>query len=101
MAVFLDPEAIGHWAEHEGIVTPDAGADAYSRIVEHPTTVAMVQHYIDELNEQLPRWETIKKFTLLSRDLTVEAGELTPSMKLKRKHVEKKYMEHLDSMYAQ
>ncbi len=99
--VALDPEAIGHWAEHEGIVTPDAGADAYSRIVEHPTTVAMVQHYIDELNEQLPRWETIKKFTLLSRDLTVEAGELTPSMKLKRKHVEKKYMEHLDSMYAQ
>jgi long-chain acyl-CoA synthetase len=98
--VALDPEAIVKWAAHEGIVPADTGADAYAQVVEHPSTVAMVQQYIDELNAHLPQWGTIKKFTLLSRDLTVEAGELTPSMKLKRKFVEKKYMEHLDSMYS-
>jgi len=98
--VALDPESIQQWAVHEGIVGPDEGPDAYERIIEQPKTVAMVQRYIDELNEHLPRWESIKKFTLLSQDLTVEAGELTPSMKLKRKHVEQKYMERLDSMYS-
>ncbi len=98
--VALDPESIEHWAVHEGIIPAEHAGDPYETIIAHPKTEAMVQHYIDELNAQLPRWETIKKFTLLSRDLTVEAGELTPSMKLKRKHVEKKYMDTLDSMYV-
>ena len=47
----------------------------------------MVQGYVDELNAGLNRWETIKKFTILARDLTIEAGEMTPSLKLKRKVV--------------
>ena len=42
----------------------------------------MVQGYIDQLNAGLNRWETIKKFTILENDLTVEDGELTPSLKL-------------------
>jgi long-chain acyl-CoA synthetase len=98
--VALDPEAVAQWAVHEGIVPVGTGPEAYTSIVAHPATVAMVQGYIDELNQHLSRWETIKKFTLLSTDLTVEAGELTPSMKLKRKYVEQKYMDRLDSMYA-
>ena len=60
----------------------------------------MVQGYIDELNSQLNHWETIKKFLILDQDLTIEAGELTPSMKLKRKVVAKKYRDELDSLYA-
>ena len=51
----------------------------------------MVQGYIDQLNAGLNRWETIKKFTILENDLTVEDGELTPSLKLKRKVVSEKY----------
>jgi long-chain acyl-CoA synthetase len=98
--VALDPESIEHWAIHEGILSEGGTPDTYSTIIAHPRTVEMVQHYIDELNAQLPRWETIKKFTLLDRDLTVEAGELTPSMKLKRKHVEQKYLDALDAMYT-
>jgi long-chain acyl-CoA synthetase len=97
--VALDPESVQHWAVHEGIITEEQQGDAYAAVIAHPKTTEMVQRYIDDLNEHLPRWETIKKFTLLTADLTVEAGELTPSMKLKRKHVEQKYMEHLDSMY--
>jgi long-chain acyl-CoA synthetase len=98
--VALDPESVEHWAVHEGIVGDGEEGDVYARIIAHPKTTEMVQHYIDELNEHLPRWETIKKFTLLPRDLTVEAGELTPSMKLKRKHVEQKYMDAFDTMYS-
>jgi long-chain acyl-CoA synthetase len=54
---------------------------------------------VDELNAGLNRWETIKKFTILERDLTVESGEMTPSLKLKRKHVETTYGDLLDKMY--
>ena len=48
----------------------------------------------------LNRWETIKKFTILEKDLTVEAGELTPSLKLKRKVVSEKYQDKLDAHYS-
>jgi long-chain acyl-CoA synthetase len=98
--VALDPEAIEGWARHQGVVSADADEVSYEVIVQHPETVAMVQRYIDELNQNLARWETVKKFTLLPRDITVEAGELTPSMKLKRKHVEQKYMDLFDAMYS-
>ena len=60
----------------------------------------MVQGYIDELNGKLNRWETIKKFVILDRDLTVEHGEITPSMKVKRKVVETNYKEQLDALYG-
>jgi len=60
----------------------------------------MVQGYIDELNSQLNHWETIKKFFILDRDLSIDAGDLTPSMKLKRKVVSAKYRDELDSLYA-
>ena len=82
------------------MVSADADEVSYEVIVQHPDTVAMVQRYVDELNQNLARWETVKKFTLLPRDITVEAGELTPSMKLKRKHVEQKYMDLFDAMYS-
>jgi long-chain acyl-CoA synthetase len=60
----------------------------------------MVQVYIDKLNVGLNRWETIKKFTILEHDLTVEEGELTPSLKLRRKHVNEKYRDRLEAHYA-
>ena len=60
----------------------------------------MVQGYVDELNLQLNRWETIKKFELLDHDLSVETGELTPSMKVKRNVVEENYSDVIDKLYA-
>ena len=60
----------------------------------------MVQGYVDTLNGQLNRWETIKKFELLDHDLTVESGELTPSMKVKRNVVEDNYSGNIDKLYA-
>jgi long-chain acyl-CoA synthetase len=93
--VTLDPDAIAGWAEHHGM----AGRP-YSEIVGSDACREMVQGYIDELNAGLNRWETIKKFTILDHDLTVEEGDLTPSLKLKRKVVAEKYSDLLDAHYT-
>jgi long-chain acyl-CoA synthetase len=93
--VTLDPDAITDWAQKEGL-----GGSSYSEIVSSPQAKAMVQGYIDEMNTQLPKWETIKKFAILPEDLTIEGGDLTPSLKVKRKVVEKKHMDVLDALYA-
>ncbi len=93
--VTLDPEAIQGWAAQHGME-----GRPYREIVSSDACREMVQGYIDELNAGLNRWETIKKFTILENDLTVEEGELTPSLKLKRKVVADKYKHHLDSHYT-
>ena len=61
---------------------------------------ALVGGYVEELNSRLNRWETIKKWELLDHDLSVESGELTPSMKVKRNVVEDNYKEKIDAFYA-
>ena len=93
--VTLDPDAIAGWAEENGL-----GGKSYEEIVADAKTREMVQGYVDQLNAQLNRWETIKKFELLDHDLTVESGELTPSMKVKRNVVEDNYTAVIDKMYA-
>ena len=55
--------------------------------------------YFDEVNKSLAKYETVKQFAIIPKDLTVDAGELTPSLKVKRKVVEKKYAAMLDKMY--
>jgi long-chain acyl-CoA synthetase len=92
--VTLDPDAITAWAADNGMA-----GKSYAEIVTSPEAHALVQGYIDELNAGLNRWETIKKFTILDHDLTVEDGDLTPSMKLRRKAVTEKYLGDLDGMY--
>ena len=61
---------------------------------------ANVQASIDELNAQVNRWETIKKFTILDRDLSEEDGELTASLKVKRKVVEEHFADQIEAMYT-
>jgi long-chain acyl-CoA synthetase len=93
--VTLDPDSIEGWAAQQGM----AGA-SYADIVSSDAARAMVQGYVDQLNATLNRWETIKKFVILTRDLTVEDGEMTPSMKIKRKTVEEHYQDELDALYT-
>jgi long-chain acyl-CoA synthetase len=92
--VTLDEVSIKQWAEEEGI------SGSYAQIVTDPKTKQMVQKHIDEVNKQLPKWETVKKFEILPQDLTIESGELTPSLKVKRKVVEQKYTDVLDGFYS-
>jgi long-chain acyl-CoA synthetase len=63
-------------------------------------TKDMVEGYIQTLNGRLNRWETIKKWILLDHDLSVESGELTPSMKVKRKVVEQNYKSDIEQLYS-
>ncbi|GGW18352.1 AMP-dependent synthetase [Streptomyces capoamus] len=93
--IALDELALADWAEENGL----AGR-SYAEIVAAPQTVEMVEGYVRELNAGLQKWQTIKKFRLLPRDLDVEHGEITPSLKLKRPVVEREYKHLIDEMYA-
>ncbi|MFE9806089.1 AMP-dependent synthetase/ligase [Streptomyces sp. NPDC005548] len=93
--IALDEPSIMDWAKDNGLERR-----SYAEVVAAPTTVAMVEAYVKELNEGLQRWQTIKKFRLLPRDLDVEHGEITPSLKLKRPVVEREYKHLIDEMYA-
>ena len=92
--VTLDPDAITGWAAQSGLA-----GKSYAEITQAPQTRELIQTHIDELNSHLNRWETIKRFTILDRDFTVDEGELTPSLKLKRKAVADKYKGHLEALY--
>ena len=72
----------------------------YAAIVASDACEKMVQGYVEELNRRLNRWETIKKWKLLDHDLSVESGELTPSMKVKRNVVEANYAAVIDAFYS-
>ncbi|MFD3514510.1 AMP-dependent synthetase/ligase [Streptomyces sp. NPDC058657] len=93
--ISLDEPTIMSWAQEQGLA-----AKTYAEVVAAPQTQALVEGYVKELNEGLQRWQTIKKFRLLPRDLDVENGELTPSLKLKRPVVEREYKHLIDEMYA-
>ena len=93
--VTLDPDAMDGWAEENGM----AGT-SYADLVASDKVKDMVAGYVDELNTRLNRWETIKRWDLLDHDLTVESGELTPSMKVKRNVVETNYQDRIDALYS-
>ncbi|MEW1611395.1 MULTISPECIES: AMP-binding protein [unclassified Streptomyces] len=93
--IALDGPTILGWAAENGL----AGKE-YAEVVAAPQTVELIDGYVQRLNEGLQRWQTIKKFRLLPRDLDVEHGELTPSLKLKRPVVEREYQGLIDEMYA-
>ena len=92
--VALDPEALAQWARARGLSTTDFAALAADVAVR-----GYVDSCVEVLNSRLNRWETIKDFRILDHDLTVDDGELTPSMKVRRKVVESRYRPLLDSMY--
>ncbi|MET9679398.1 AMP-dependent synthetase/ligase [Streptomyces coeruleorubidus] len=92
--IALDEVAITQWAKENGLE-----GKSYAEIVSSPVTVEMVDGYVKQLNEGLQRWQTIKKFRLLPRDLDVEHGEITPSLKLKRPVVEREYKYLIEEMY--
>ena len=86
MLITLDPEAIAKWAAAHGL-----GGKSYADIAGVEGSRELIAPYIDEVNEDLASWEQVKKWTILPADLTLEAGDLTPRLKVKRKAVEQKY----------
>ncbi|MGI8418698.1 MAG: AMP-binding protein, partial [Nakamurella sp.] len=92
--ITLDSEAIGEWGAKNGLDSRSASEIAQSEQVR-----TLIAGYINEVNSKLERWETIKKFAILPADLSVDSGERTPSMKVRRRAVEKQHAQILDSFY--
>ncbi|MFI6651914.1 AMP-dependent synthetase/ligase [Streptomyces sp. NPDC050529] len=93
--IALDEPTILAWAAENGME-----GKSYADVVASPRTVELIDGYVKRLNEGLQRWQTIKQFRLLPRDLDIEHGEVTPSLKLKRPVVERAYKDLIDEMYA-
>ena len=92
--ISLDRELTADWATSQGLPV-----DSYDELIKLPEVRNLIEEYVGRLNAELNRWETIKKWALLEHDLTVEGGELTPSLKVKRALVAEQNKELLDSLY--
>jgi long-chain acyl-CoA synthetase len=92
--ITLDPEATEGWAKEQGL-----SYSAFEDLAGSQEVHDLIEDSIAQGNESLERWETIKKFEILPAELSVDEGEVTPSMKIRRKTVEKKYADLLNSMY--
>lgn len=77
----------------------DIAYTSYGEISQHPAIYRLIERIVEERNRSLASYETIKKFAILERALTVEDGDLTPTLKLRRQALTHKYMRLLDSFY--
>ncbi len=91
--VTLDPENIQKWASENRIDGP------VQNLSSHPEVFKLIEREIEERNKQLASFESVKRFCILPKDFTVEDGELTPTLKLKRKVLVAKYQKELDALY--
>jgi long-chain acyl-CoA synthetase len=94
--VTLEAEAIARWASTNGL----AGR-ALPELARAPEVKALVQRDFDRLNATLPRFATVKRFTIVPREFSEAEGEVTPSQKLKRKVIEVRFKAELDAMYRE
>jgi len=88
--ITLDPEAARELA-------PEGASD--DDIARSPAVRAAVEAAVAEVNRELPSFETVKRFALLPRDFSVESGELTPSLKVRRAVVAQRHRATLDALY--
>ncbi|HUI28754.1 MAG TPA: long-chain fatty acid--CoA ligase [Candidatus Acidoferrales bacterium] len=70
-------------------------------LAENEKVNELYQSVIDEMNKNLSQWETIKRFAVLDGELTIEEDYLTPTLKMKRRNVENRYRELIDSFYQE
>ncbi|MFJ2953913.1 AMP-dependent synthetase/ligase [Streptomyces sp. NPDC087270] len=90
----LDEPTLLGWAEDNGL-----GGRPYAEVVGTDQVRELIDGYVQEVNAGLQRWQQIRQFRILPRDLDVEHGDLTPSLKLKRPVVEREFAPLIDEMY--
>jgi long-chain acyl-CoA synthetase len=93
--IMIDQENVEKYAQDH-----DVPFSNYTSLTRAPEVRALIQAEVDRVNKKFARVEQIKKFHLIESQLTAEDEELTPTMKLKRKLVQKKYAPQIDAMYA-
>ncbi|MFN7135723.1 MAG: long-chain fatty acid--CoA ligase, partial [Myxococcales bacterium] len=94
LLVTISEENARKWASENGI-----SFGSYAELTQRPEIRARVQAAIDAVNAVQPSYATIKKFAVLDHDWSQETGELTPTLKVKRKLVNQKYKKQLDDFY--
>jgi long-chain acyl-CoA synthetase len=93
--IMIDQENVEKFAQDNDIPFSN-----YASLTQAGEVQALIQKELERVNAKFARVEQIKKFYLLQTQLSAEDEELTPTMKLKRKLVEKKYAEAIDAMYS-
>jgi long-chain acyl-CoA synthetase len=93
--ITLDLDQVEVWATAHGVHFDDR-----DKLASDPRVHALVGEEIARLNQRLASFETIKKFAILDGDFTVESGELTPSLKLKRRVVSERHIDRIEELYA-
>ncbi len=94
MLLVPNQNAVVAWATERGIP-----ADDYPRLIEHPDVVAMVEREAMGNMRDLAHFEAPKKFALLADDFTIEKGEITPTLKVKRRVVTQRYADRIEALY--
>jgi long-chain acyl-CoA synthetase len=92
--VTLSPDEILAWAAKHGIRERDLQA-----LARHPEVEKLIRERVEEVNKGLASFEQVKRFILLGTDFSQETGELTPTLKIRRKVVVGKYGGLLDALY--
>ena len=92
--VTLDQAAVETWAKNQGLSTA-----SWESLTATPDVRNLIQESIDAKNTRLPKFETIKYFHILPEDFSIEGGELTPTLKLKRKVLVERHKDLLESLY--
>ena len=93
--ITLDALEIGQWARAQGIDGDALALAGDDRVRE------LVQGVVDDANRGRSRFEQVKRFAILPRDFTMEAGEITPTLKLRRRAVQEHFADEIDALYAE
>jgi long-chain acyl-CoA synthetase len=92
--ITLDAEEILPWAKEHGL------PEDVAQLAESEEVSEMVQNELDRANSYYAQVEQIKKFVILDRDLSIEEGELTPTLKVKRNVINERFADRFDSLYG-
>lgn len=87
---------VREWAERKGIEVSDKNEE----LIEHPDVIARIGREIDEYNQFFGGYEQVKKFELLAEEFSIERGEITPTLKFKRKNILSAYREKVRKIYG-
>lgn len=94
MVVVPDFENVAAWAKGQGIAATDAQS-----LATNPQVQSLIEADIADRLQEFARYELPKKFALVAEEFSIDAGLLTPSMKVKRKAVEQRYRDRIESLY--
>ena len=97
-AVLIVPNfaELEEWAQHHGVKF-----SSRKELVKSPRVQSLYEGIVEELNRNLAQYEKLKKVLVIPAELSIADGTLTPSMKLRRRHLEERYRKEIDALYAQ